>query len=197
MDDAKSIAPLDEMDRLARTFLDLKQWGFQENVRLEKNFPIIVYQSEWCRMKFTWGGWEMSGEYTIGIDYGRLHAPPDNVYIMWNGEKCYCWHNITYALHFLDGYSPEDVASKNYQRPRLMEQFRQSEVGQSLRGRRHQPEWLVRMHGALWEHYGVRVFELFDLRRPHLWEKYRQFMKELYDIEGRSPNIKPPLDSVC
>ena len=133
----------------------------------------------------------------MNINYGRLHAVFDDLYLLWNGEKCHCWHSVAYVLHFLDGLSPDEIAGKNYRRPKIMEQFRQSQVGQSLRGRTHQPEWLTRMHAAIWNHYGLRLFEVFDLRRPELWEQYRQFMKSLYDIEGRSPNINPPLDSIC
>jgi len=197
MDNTKSIDPLDKMDFMARTFLDLNRWGFQEKGRLKTKFPVIVYQSSWCLMKFAWGGMEMQGGYTISVDYGRLHAPIDDIYMKWNGEKCHCWHNVSYALHFLDGNSPDSIAGKNYKRPYVMEQFMQSDIGVSLKDRRHQPEWLTRMHGAIWDHYGIRLFELFDLRKPNLWEQYRQFIKEFYDIEGRSPNIKPPLDSIC
>jgi hypothetical protein len=79
----------------------------------------------------------------------------------------------------------------------LIEQYQQSELGQSFTGKRRQPEWLAQMHATIWRHYGKRFFELFDLRQPDLWGKYRQFLKEVYDIKGRSPRIKPPLDKVC
>ena len=30
----------------------------------------------------------------------------------------------------------------------------------------------------IWEHYEQRFFELFDLRRPDLWDDYIGFLKE-------------------
>ena len=198
MSNVNKLDPCEEMDRLARKYLGLNRWNFQESARnREIKFPKIIYDSEWCRVKFSWGGWEMFGGYTINIYYGRQHALNDEKVMIWNGEKCYCWHDISTAINFLDARPLSDIVGKNYRRPRVMEQFIQSDVGQSLKDRRFQPEWITRMHAAIWDHYGTRLFELFDLRQPRLWEKYRHFMKSLYDLEGRSPNIKPPLDSIC
>src|SRR5262245_29205827 len=123
-----STHPLEKMNQLAQTHLDLKQWGFLEAARFDKKFPVIIFRSEWCLVRFTWARQEASGENIINIHYGRLHAAFDNSYLMWNGEKCHCWHDIVYVLHFLDGYSPDEVAGKNYRRPAIMEQYRQSEV---------------------------------------------------------------------
>jgi hypothetical protein len=39
-------------------------------------------------------------------------------------------------------------------------------------------------HAMIWEHYGQRLFELFDLRRPDLWEKYSSFVIQVYDLKG-------------
>ncbi len=201
MKDQANINSCEEMDKLAQTFLNIKDWGFHESVRIsETKFPKIIYDSQWCRLKFVWDGWEMYGGYTISIYYGRSHAPDNKPSITWNGEECFCWHDIDNALNFLDGLSPQESVDQmrvHHRWPHVMEQFRQSELGKSLTGTRRQPEWLTRMHAAVWGHYKIHIFELFDLRRPDLWEKYRQFMKELYDIKGRSPNIKPSLDKVC
>ena len=60
-----------------------------------------------------------------------------------------------------------------------------------------QLEWTAEMHKAIWQYYGNRLFELFDLRRPDLWQQYREFLKEVYDIKGRNPAIKPAMDKVC
>jgi hypothetical protein len=62
---------------------------------------------------------------------------------------------------------------------------------------RRQPEWLLKMHMEVWDHYGKRFFKLFDLRRPDLWEQYSGFLKEFYDIKGRPSFIKPAMDKVC
>ena len=114
--------------------------------------------------------------------------------MIWNGEECYCWHGFEHALHFLDGRAPADAAKLNYSHP-ITDPFYEAEFRQKFH--RRQPEWLVQMHATIWQHYGKQLFELFDLRQPVLWEQFRQFLKEFYDIKGRSPAIKPSLDKVC
>jgi hypothetical protein len=194
-DDERNIDPIEEMTRVAKSFLDLNFWKFEESYRSAKSGNLI-YDSEWCRVNLVWGGWDYSGGNTISIYYGRLHAPNEETTMIWNGEECSCWHRFELALHFLDGHTPE-YASKSIYTHNLIEQYKHSELGQSFTGKRLQPEWLARMHNTIWKHYDQRFFALFDLRRPDLWEEYRQFLKEVYDINGRSHRIKPPLDKVC
>ena len=112
----------------------------------------------------------------------------------WNGEECYAWHEFEYPLHFLDGRSPMDASTMEFSHP-LMNKYYEEEISQEFH--RRQPEWLMIMHKEVWDHYGKRFFELFDLRRPDLWEQYRGFLKEFYDIKGRIPYIKPSMDKVC
>ncbi|MCI0610857.1 MAG: hypothetical protein L0Z71_17580 [Anaerolineae bacterium] len=193
--DERNVDPIEEMTRVAGSFLDLALWGFKESDRSAKPGNLI-YDSEWCRVNFVWGGWDQLGGNSISIYYGRLHAPNEKATMTWNGEECHCWHRVELALHLLDRQTPE-YASKMIYTHSLIEQYKQSDIGQSLTGKRRQPEWLVRMHAMIWKRYAPRLFELFDLRRPDLWEQYRQFLKEVYDIKGRSPNIKPPLDKIC
>ena len=191
----RNVDPIQEMVRVAQSFLDLSFWGFKESYRSAKSGNLI-YDSEWCRVNLIWGGWDYSGGNSMSIYYGRLHAPNEETTILWNGEACHCWHRIELALHFLDGQPPEGASKRMYTHS-LIEQYKQSEQGKSLSGQRRQPEWLARMHVSIWQHYDKRFFELFDLRRPDLWKAYQQFLKEIYDIKGRSPRIKPPLDKVC
>jgi hypothetical protein len=193
--DERDIDPIGEITRVAQSFLNLDQWGFKVSYRSTKPGNLI-YDSEWCRLSFIWGGWDPLGGNSIHIRYGRLHAPNEKATMIWNGEECHCWHDFDQALHFLDERTPE-YASKMMYTHSLIEQYKQSDLGQSLTGKRRQPEWLVQMHAVVWEHYAPRLFELFNLRRSDLWEQYRQFLKEVYDIKGRSPYIKPPLDRVC
>jgi len=193
--DERNIDPIDEMKRVAQNFLGVGLWAFKESYRSARSGNLI-YDSEWCRVSLVWGGWDYSEGNSISIFYGRLHAPNEEITMIGNGEECHCWHRCELALHFLDGRTPE-YASKTIYTHSLIEQYKQSEPGQSLTGKRRQPEWLAQMHATIWRHYGNRFFELFDLRRPDLWDKYRDFLKEVYDIKGRSPRIKPPLDKVC
>ena len=193
--DERNVDPVQEMSRIAQSSLDLDSWGFKESFRVSKPGRLI-YNSEWCRISLLWSGWDPMGGNSISIYYGRLHAPNEDTTMIWNGEECHCWHRFELPLHFLDGQTPE-FASKTMYTHHLIKQYKQSELGQRLTGKRRQPEWLAQMHTTIWRHYGKRFFELFDLRRPDLWEKYRQFLKQVYDIEGRYPEIQPPLDKVC
>jgi hypothetical protein len=114
--------------------------------------------------------------------------------MIWNDEECHAWHGFEHALHFLDGRSPADAAKMNYSTP-LTSKYYEEEISQNFH--RRQPEWLMQMHMEVWGHYGKIFFELFDLRKPNLWEQYRKFLKEFYDIKGRPPFIKPAMDKVC
>src|SRR5574341_1011867 len=190
--DERDVDPIEEMTRVAQRFLDVSTWGFMESYRSAKPSKLI-FDSEWCRLKFVWDGWDYLGGNTISIYYGRLHAPNEKARIIWNGEECHCWHDFDHALLFLDGRTPADAARLIYSHP-ITSPFYEEEFRQKFR--RRQPEWLVQMHMTIWQHYGKQLFELFDLRRPDLWEQYRQFLKEFYDIKGRSPAIQPSLDKV-
>jgi hypothetical protein len=181
--------PLEEMSRLAQKFLPLAKWGFKESIRFVSTSPKIIYDSEWCRVKFIWTGWEMYAGNELSIMYGRLHAPSDSSYMMWNDEKCYCWHSLMgtgAALDFLDGLTPQESTSRKGFSG-IIEQLRQSELWQELAGKRRNPELAVRMEAAIWEHYGLRLFELFDLRRPDLWEGYISFLTECYRLKNWKP----------
>jgi hypothetical protein len=190
--------PCEEMALLAQNFLPLERFGFTESYRSKKD-ERLIYNSKECRVKLVWSGWEMDSGYTLSIYYGRLHAPENQLRMIWNNEECHCWHDLMGTgaiLDFLDGLTPqESVVRDGF--PSAIDEFRHSTLWKNLVGKRRGSELTVRMHNAIWEHYGIRLFELFDLRKPNLWEKYRQFIKTVYDIEGRSPNIKPPLDSIC
>jgi hypothetical protein len=195
VNDERNVDPIQEMIRIAQNSLDLGMWDFKESFRASKPGKLI-YDSEWCRLSLIWGGWDPLGGNSISIYYGRLHAPNEETTMIWKGEECHCWHRSELALHFLDGHTPE-YASKTIYTHNLIEQYKRSELGQSLTGKHRQPEWLAQMHMTIWRQYGKRFFELFDLRRPDLWQQYQQFLNEVYDIEGRIPEIEPSLDKVC
>ena len=191
----KNVDPVQIMARIAQNYLDVGSWGFKESFRTSQPGKLI-YDSEWCRLNLVWGGWDPLGGNSMSIYYGRLHAPNEGTTMMWYGERCYCWHRFELALHLLDGKPPEEASRMIYTH-RLIEEYKRSEIGKSLTGKQHQPEWLAEMHRTIWHHYGRRLLELFDLRRPDLWQQYQQFIKSVYDIEGRFPEIEPPLDKVC
>lgn len=191
--DEKNVDPIQEMSRLAVNFLNLARWNFKKSFESSVSGDII-YDSALCRVNLVWGGWDATGGNTISIYYGRLHAANEKDTMVWNGEEHHCWHRVEHALHFLDGKTPAEAAKLNYSHA-IKEPFYQEEFRQKFRGR--QPEWLVRIHATIWDQYNDRLFELFDLGKPDLWTQYQQFLKMFYDIKGRSPAIKPPLDKVC
>lgn len=191
--DERKLDPIKEMARVAHSFLDLDRWGFKQSYSSAKSGNLI-YDSGLCRVNLVWGGWDPLGGNSISIYYGRLHAPNEVSTMIWRGEVCHCWHDFDLALHFLDGQTPTNAAKLDYSHP-ITDPFYEEEFREKFP--RQQPEWLAQMHTTIWRHYGKQFFELFDLRQPDLWEKYRQFLKEIYDIKGRRPYIKPPPDQVC
>jgi len=193
LNDERNVDPIQEMTRVARSFLDLDLWGFRESYHSVKSGKLI-YDSEWCRVKLVWEGWDYGVGNSMSIYYGRLHAPDEEAILISNGERCHCWHDFDLTLHFLDGQTPMDAAKLHFSHP-ITNPFYEEEFRQTFGHR--QPEWLAQMHAIIWQQYGKRFFELFDLRLPDLWKQYQQFLKEVYDIEGRIPEIEPSLDKVC
>jgi hypothetical protein len=182
--------------------LDFKYWGFQRTyVGIAKVWPFVIYDSKWCRVRFGLRGGEYSDRnHEMSVLYGRLHAPNDAGVMIWNGEECFCWHRWFDALNFLDGLSAreavEQIRGKD-EWPRVAEKFKQSKLGKEL-ARPNHPEWMTRMQAAIWQAYGERLFELFDLRNPDLWNQYRHFVGEYYryllpGISARSPGY----DKIC
>jgi hypothetical protein len=175
-----------ELITLVEKCFDFQRWGFEKSYlsRPSISFPFVIYDSKWCRVKFEHYGSDYPGQpwQEMHIYYGRLHAENEESLMIWNDEICWCWHSIhEYALNFLDGFSPEEAVEKKYQ-PQVMDEFRNSDIGKVVHG----PEWVARMHLTVWEHYGHRLFELFDLRRPDTWEHYRSFLRKVKEIEGEN-----------
>jgi len=183
---------------------DFKRWKLQETfARIEGEAPpYVIYSSEWCRVRFALRGGDMHQALEMSVSYGRLHAPDDDGFVIWNGEKCRAWHRVNEALYFLDRLSSKEAAEKRqvkYELPYVMEQFRQSELGQKvLPGGYQTIEGVARLHAAIWEQYGQHLFELFDLRRPELWDRFIQFLSEYHNLL-RTPTIPgfPAPDKNC
>jgi hypothetical protein len=190
--DERNVNPIAEMSRISQEIMALSSRGFKESFRSTQS-ATIIYDSEWCRIKIIWGGWEYGSGNTMHIVYGRLHALNDDTTMLWKGEECYCWHDLDYVLHFLDGCTVIKAAELNYSHP-LTDPFYKKELRSQYES---QPVWIAHIHLAIWQRYGQSLFDLFDLRQPEHWEQYRKFLREVYDIVGRIPEIEPPLDKVC
>ena len=183
------------------SIMDFKRWGFRQSYTLISHeiFPEIIYDSEWCRVKFSF---EHSGEKypypdtRLKVRYGRLHASDNNFFLTVNGEKCWCWHGTDLTLRFLDGMSSKKAADEwiAYQRfPPIARQFIESNISKKLSS----PEWEIRLEATIWDHYRQTLFELFDLRQPALWERYSQFVSEFYKIiDSESHFGYPPKDKI-
>ena len=41
----------------------------------------------------------------------------------------------------------------------------------------------IKLHNKIWEYYGKRFFDLFDMRNPELWERYVVYCNEVKRLE--------------
>ncbi len=185
--------------------LDFQHWGFKVSYT---NFtrvggPEVIYNSELCRVYFgiSYG---LDRRYDeLNLLYGRLHAPDKGVTMLWNGDECHCWHRSRWKpIFFLEGFTPETAAHFNGQPP-IIEQYRQSDEGKKIR-LNYPLESGLHIEAILWEYYGTRLFELFDLRCPDLWEQYVRFNQEYYEEYDKifppkpTPGYTPlPEDKIC
>jgi hypothetical protein len=106
------------------------------------------------------------------------------------------------VVNFLDGLSPLDTNNSAFDTPPAFQEFlaaNQTEHAYPAQ------EYHVRLNAHIWKKYGQRLFDLLDLRRPDLWDRYRGFLKEYYTRraeqniqKGRKPiPIKLPHYQVC
>ncbi len=181
----------EELIERIQSYLPLAKWGFSLSyVSVDSN--KVIFDSESTRFKVSlYGGrYPMRSEEELSIDYGRLHAPNTYPYMEWNGEKCHCWHLSHYLLaFFLEGYLPSEVVGKSWSFVPLVGQYWQSREGTQLR--RDEPaKFGFNIESLIWERYGQRLFDLFDLRRPDLWNEYRNFLEKFYTHKNWQPYSK-------
>ena len=183
--------------------LDVKRWHFRITyTKFIKTSNIkIVYDSERCRIKFNFSRERLPlPKYDeLAISYGRLHAPNEDPFMMWEGQECNCWHQIWEPLRYLDGLSPFDAVQQSKahnQLPIVAENFWNSNEGKTLR-EVYPPKYGIVLQSVLWKHYGQRLFDLFDLRKPDLWREYQKFLREYYVLLGEKSSYGPPYENVC
>ena len=209
---------LDTLTELIEQYLPIRKWGFVESVRNENEYaPFLIFDSQWCRIRFHLERDMHSGgmlSENLNISYGRLHALNNDSEMIWKGEKCQCWHyyfNLHLLFSFLDSVSVQDAYKANvawsYERRKpiwhpLIESHRAYvEKNNGFKTKERRSGATLEFHASIWEHYGLRFFELFDLRHPELWEKYRNFLKEVYEPEEQRYKEKGidhlPFHQVC
>jgi hypothetical protein len=188
-----------ELINLLERHMNFDRWGFKQTFYgLSQDFPpSIIYDSKSCRVRFIWLPADVrDGPDSSALDvrYGRLHASNQQRFMVWNGHNCHSWHSSNIIINFLDGLSPMEAVKKKFKIPPIKDQFIQRNkeyVGSNV-------EWGVRECAFIWEHYGKRLFDLFDLRSPELWEQYALFIKEFYKLDPGvfNPNSPPP-ENIC
>jgi hypothetical protein len=89
------------------------------------------------------------------------------------------------VINFLDGLSPQEVVDGKGQDPRVIHEFERSALSWVLPNEYRIARAItkLRLHNKIWEHYGQKLFELFDIRKPAVWEKYVQFHNEVKRLQ--------------
>ena len=91
---------LHELAGLIERFLPVERWEFRKSAQFigspyqavlcsVTGSPVIVYDSEWCRVRFSVQR-ERHND-SLWVYYGRLHASNDDWVMNWKGEDCNCW----------------------------------------------------------------------------------------------------------
>jgi hypothetical protein len=190
-----------EFMELIKTYIDFPRWGFEVSLTDYSRWgnPIVIFNSEYCRVSFRFAKQRLRIHDEMIIRYGRRHAPDHAVSISWQGEEYLCWHHYRWRpIEFLDGLTPQEAVDQE-EWPPVAQAFRDSDEGKQL-VEDYWPKLSLQLQTILWEHYGERLFELFDLRRPDLWEEYRKFVEDYYKIMNYKPlkgDPFPPFQKIC
>ena len=160
--------------------IDLERWGFVQtysSVDKEKLPFIVIYDSQQCRVRFEYYKPDFGGVYhenrEVQILYGRLHTKSESPSVAVLKEDkvvSYHWHSIYYyILKFLDGMAPEDAMYTTKDHFPILQEFKELST--------------IKLHNKIWEYYGNRFFDLFDVRNPELWKKYVIYYNEVERLE--------------
>lgn len=175
--------PSNEKEEMIENFVaciesnfSFKKWGFVKNNLFSHD---VIYDSDSCRVKFTLGV-NYYPMLDTQIYYGRLHASDsNNNYMIWNGERCRCWHNLNLILPFIEGIKVESVE----------EFWRNLKENLNLDFPPHDfIEYPLRFNSKIWGLYGNKIFDVFDIRNTDLWEKYSQFSNARHEFQIKKYN---------
>jgi hypothetical protein len=197
----------------------ISEW--QPGSNTKRAIPSVIYNSEKCRVMFQLEESGFPYSYATYIYYGRLNAQDNASFMMWENEKCYCWHEIeNYGIPFLENIPPnecmedngrkfvselkreiktkdieaEQVTSHNIEENHLKELFKRCGFRSPETKYILEP---IKLHTAIWNKYENRLFDLFDLRNTEQWAKYTQHVKEFYTIRGWGLKDIPPKYKIC
>jgi len=171
--------PIDRFPDYLATFLDFAKWGFKVTY-ISPDRKTLIYDSPSSRLKSSLRIEREADE--ISVKHGRKHAPNEGHIIEWEGEKCVAWHNIRY-LHvpeFMDGLTARDVFERTLAQVEspAMTEFMKTQLGPRL----PYPASGLAYDQFLWERYGTKLFDLFDIRRADLWEDFQRFVSDYYAL---------------
>ena len=177
-------------------YLDLERWVFKLSYIKQPRGYVVIYDSNYCRLRCSLS-FDPRDEYdSILTSYARLHAQNEERYLIYQGEKCEAWHSIItdHIGQFLDGMSPRELGQLRNKRIWVPCQAESKFEEEWLDKDLSNPIWGLMLNQAVWDYYGERLFELFDLRQSELWEEYRQFLQELYIELQKDPKRKAQLE---
>ena len=178
-----------ELIQTAENYQPLKDWGFTLSAKHEGD-PIswLIYTSPYCKMKIHHRRdfHQRMSEDTVTIYYGRAHALDNSPTMEHDGQMYSCWlrsGDLKLVYSFLDGESPEEAFKSRFDIPQWRSDFFDRAENSENEVLRKPGGANLEFEKALWDQYGLRFFELLDIRRPDLWDKYINFLKEYAQLE--------------
>jgi hypothetical protein len=179
-----------------QNILPVAKWGFNKSIPCLNGY---ILDSDSCRVKFELSGRDYYPLTATDIYYGRRHAPGDEQYMNWNGKKCRCWHaNIQIVLAFIDGVPVQQLVDIDKYTEIWNSRLDVLNANQKVGGMVESP---LRLHAKIWEHYGDKLFSIFDLRKPELWEQYSKFSDKYHEFRNenlhRSFDTSREIERIC
>ena len=175
--------------------LSPEMWGFNKNILYPNNDQrgTVIYDSDFCRIKFVLESSDYFPEHDTKIFYGRLHAPDNEQTMTWNDKFCRCWHqNTRLTLAFLEGVSPQLLAKGMGEFWRdLVEKLNVNYPSSD------KVEYPLRLHSKIWEHYKEKIFSVFDLRNPELWEEFSNYSNEYNEAFNKKLGFSRKIEMIC
>jgi len=175
---------MQEAINLIERLLPLDKWNFRQSIRFfaDRTHPIVIYNSEKCRIKALYEASSRYADHKITVHYGRLEVADNADSLRWKFRENYhlYWHSVSFPLQFLDGLSPRQAIVEK--EPRLIKEFEQSELAKEIK---YEPEKILIMHAKIWDTYGQQIFDIFDVRNTSLWEQYSAFVREFWEALSR------------
>jgi len=188
--------PVEELVRLIKQDLHLERWGFTvASKKMDAKAIEVIIQSDHCKVDVICTR-DNSHLCSFDLAYARLHAPDQGAYMMYEGQKCICWHYLfSGILDFLDGMTPEEAVNSHWSGKKIIGLEQEPKIANLGK---YNPERTLYFHDEIWTRYAPELFQLFDLRDQTLWKKYYEFNKEYVQLKFRgSDQFTVPPEMIC